>query len=211
MADEYVTYDEIYKSTNNLWNFLFFTGYLKKVGERSEGVHRILELSVPNMELRYVYETKIRCWFEEYIKENGREALFGAVLSGDAETVEYELSALLLEYVSYMHSAERDYHCFISGVLSGLSGYAVTSEGESGDGRCDLVLHSRVSGRDGKAVIFEFKIAEELADLGTVCENALRQIDDKRYAAKWIGNGYRHIIKYGVGFYKKYCKVVKGE
>lgn len=29
-----ITYDEIYESQDNLWNFLFFTGYLKKVSER---------------------------------------------------------------------------------------------------------------------------------------------------------------------------------
>ena len=28
---EDITYDEIYKSMDNLWNFMFFTGYFKKV------------------------------------------------------------------------------------------------------------------------------------------------------------------------------------
>ena len=31
---EDITYDEVYKNMNNLWNFMYFTGYLKKVGER---------------------------------------------------------------------------------------------------------------------------------------------------------------------------------
>jgi hypothetical protein len=110
-----------------------------------------------------------------------------------------------------MHSAERDYHCFISGVLSGLAMYTVTCESESGEGRCDLVLHTRVNGRDSKAVIFEFKVAEETIDLETACQNALKQIEDKKYAAKWVNNGYKQIIKYGIGFHKKYCKVIKGE
>jgi hypothetical protein len=209
-VDEYVTYGEIYKSANNLWNFLFFTGYLKKTGIRNEGVYRILELSIPNMELQYIYETKIRSRFEEYIKENNREAFFNAILSGDAEDVEHELSTLLLEYISYMHGAESNYHCFVSGVLSGLAGYAVTSESESGDGRGDLVLHSLVNGRDSKAVIFEFKVAEERGNLKAECEKALKQMEDKKYAAKWESYGYKSIIKYGIGFYKKCCKVIKG-
>ena len=30
---EDITYEDIHCSQDNLWNFLFFTGYLKKVGE----------------------------------------------------------------------------------------------------------------------------------------------------------------------------------
>jgi hypothetical protein len=211
-VDEYVTYGELYKNANNLWAFLLFTGYLKKTGDGSvnENGELTVDLSIPNMELKYVFVTKIREWFEDYIKTKDRKAFFDAILNGDAETVEHELSLLLLEYVSYMHSAERDYQCFIGGVLSGLAMYTVTSEGESGEGRCDLVLHTRVSGKDSKAVIFEFKLAEERLDLGTASEKALKQIEEKKYAARWVSYGYKHIIKYGVGFYKKYCKVIKG-
>jgi hypothetical protein len=212
-VDEYVTYGELYKNAGNLWAFLLFTGYLKKAGDGHVGENGELtvDLSIPNLELKYVFVTKVREWFEDYIKTKDREALFTAVLNGDAETVEHELSLLLMEYVSYMHSAERDYHCFVSGVLSGLTGYTVTSENESGEGRCDLVLHTRVSGKDSKAMIFEFKLAEERRDLGMVCEKAMKQIEAQKYAAKWVSYGYKHIIKYGVGFHKKYCKVIKGE
>ena len=34
---EDITYDEVYKTEDNLWNFLFFTGYLKKLSERFDG------------------------------------------------------------------------------------------------------------------------------------------------------------------------------
>ena len=30
---EDITYDEVYKSMDHLWNFMFFTGYFRKVGE----------------------------------------------------------------------------------------------------------------------------------------------------------------------------------
>jgi hypothetical protein len=213
VIDEYVTYDNIFETADNLWNFLLFTGYLKKTGDGrlNENGERIVDLSIPNMELKYIFTNKIRKWFEEYIKKNKREALFNAVLNGDAETVESELSMLLVEYISYMHNAESNYHCFVSGVLSGLAGYTVTTEGESGDGRCDLVLHGLVNGRDSKAVIFEFKAVEEAIDMEAACKKALKQIEDKKYASKWAYNGYKHIIKYGIGFHKKHCRVIKGE
>ena len=33
---EDITYDEIYDTMDNLWNFMFFTGYFKKVNERMD-------------------------------------------------------------------------------------------------------------------------------------------------------------------------------
>jgi hypothetical protein len=108
-----------------------------------------------------------------------------------------------------MDSAESFYHGVLLGVLSRIDGYRLESNTESGDGRCDLALCG--AGENQKAVIFEFKLAKEPAELGTVCENALKQLEAKKYAAKWVGIGYKHIIKYGVGFCKKYCKVMKGE
>lgn len=38
---EDITYGDIYDSQDNLWNFLFFTGYLKKCGERQGGKNSI--------------------------------------------------------------------------------------------------------------------------------------------------------------------------
>ena len=45
---EDITYDEVYKTEDNLWNFLFFTGYLKKLSERFDGEMVYLTLAVPN-------------------------------------------------------------------------------------------------------------------------------------------------------------------
>ena len=37
---EEITYDDIHESEDNLWNFLFFTGYMRRVSERTEGENR---------------------------------------------------------------------------------------------------------------------------------------------------------------------------
>ncbi|MBR1744162.1 MAG: AAA family ATPase, partial [Lachnospiraceae bacterium] len=41
---EDITYEDIYESDDNLWNFLYFTGYMKKVSEtsRNEGVYLVM-------------------------------------------------------------------------------------------------------------------------------------------------------------------------
>jgi hypothetical protein len=202
---EDITYDEIEKNANNLWNFLFFTGYLKKVDERLEGVCKVLDLSIPNLELQYIYETKIREWFHERITEKNLDTLYNAILTKDAATFQSELSALLAESISFMDSAENFYHGFMVGILSRLNGYRVKSNRESGNGRSDMVMYAVT--RRGKAVIFELKPAKKYNELSAVCADALKQIEKNKYADYWIEEGYSDIIKYAIGFNKKDCRV----
>mgnify|MGYP006871016792 CR=1 FL=1 len=51
---EDITYGDIHQSQDNLWNFLFFTGYLKKVSERKDaaGLHSFLCAGKGNHEYR---------------------------------------------------------------------------------------------------------------------------------------------------------------
>jgi hypothetical protein len=212
---EDITYKEIDDDVENLWNFLFFTGYLKKQGNGYQSVdgELTLDLSIPNTELRYVYKTKIQEWFKKRMAGKNLDTLLNTILSGDVETFQNELSALLSESISYMDSAENSYHGFmvgVLGILARLNGYLVASNRESGDGRSDLVLY-RTNGKDSIAVIFEFKVAKEFNMLPMACEKALKQIEDKNYAADWDKEGYKNIIKYGIGFYKKRCEVRKCE
>jgi hypothetical protein len=206
---EDITYDEIDKDAENLWNFLFFTGYLKKVGERLEGVKKELDLSIPNLELYYIYEMKIREWFREHLAEKNLDMFFNAILNVDVETFQCELSTLLAESISFMDSAENFYHGFMAGVLSRLKGYRVKSNRESGDGHSDLVMYSP-SGATGKAVIFELKQSKNFLDLPAACRKALQQIEDRNYAAYWKDEGYANIVKYGIAFYKKSCLIMSG-
>jgi len=183
---------------------------LKKFENLSSGDGELtLELSIPNIELKYIYKTKIQEWFKKRIAGKNLDALHNAVLSGDAETFQSELSALLSESISYMDNAESLYHGVMIGVFARLNGYRLKSNRENGDGRSDLVLYN-ANENGGKAVIFEFKLAPNAKTLAKACEDALKQIEDKNYAAYWDEEGYKNIVKYGIGFYKKRCEVRKG-
>jgi len=207
---EDITYDEIHDNADNLWNFMFFTGYLKKEGESVDHRGRIIiEMKIPNRELEIIFEDKVQEWFKKRIAEKDLRAFFDAILSGDVAVFQRELSILLAESISFMDSAENFYHGFMLGVLSRLDGYRVKSNRESGHGRSDLVLHS-ANGIDDKAVIFELKPAKEFNMLPAVCDDALKQIDHNDYAAEWVNDGYKNIVKYGIGFCKKRCEVRKG-
>jgi len=209
-VNEYVTYGDIYDNADNIWNFLFFTGYLKKVGESVDSIGRIvLEMKIPNKELNIIFEDKVQEWFKKQIAGKNLDALHNAVLNGDVETFQNELSEILSESISYMDSAENIYHGIMIGTLARLNGYRLKSNRESGDGRSDLALYS-ANGKDGKAIIFELKITKELDKLPETCANALKQIEEKNYAAYWDKEGYKNIVKYGIGFYKKRCEIRKG-
>jgi len=208
---EDITYQEIDDDVENLWSFLFFTGYLKKEGDgrQNDNGELILTLSIPNIELKYIYKTKIQEWFKTQIAGKNLDTLRGAVLNGDVETFQNELSAILSESISYMDNSESLYHGLMIGALARLNGYRLKSNRECGNGRSDLVLYT-ANGRDGKAVIFEFKRASNAKTLAKACEDALKQIENNNYAAYWDGGDYKNIIKYGIGFYKKSCEVRKG-
>lgn len=85
---EGITYDNIHQSENNLWNFLFFTGYLKKVEERFEDVTIYLTLAIPNLEVKYIYRNTVLDWFDRRIGTKDFSGFYQALLKKDVETLE---------------------------------------------------------------------------------------------------------------------------
>lgn len=204
---EDITYEDIDKSQDNLWNFLFFTGYLKKTKEvlREETIY--LTMKIPNMEVRYIFRNSIQDWFRQHLEKTDLSVLYTAVLEGDCETFANEVTEQLLECISYNDYKEAYYHGFLCGLLKGCKGYRVISNRESGNGRYDIVM-CYPSAR-GKAMIMEIKMAETFAGLEAGCDRALKQIEEQKYDAELLADGYRDIKKYGICFYKKECMVKK--
>lgn len=205
---EDITYEDIHKTQDNLWNFLFFTGYLKKIEERREERNIYLTMALPNEEIAYIYENTILEWFNRKLKSTDLNKLHKAVLEGDCETFENEVSELLLETISFYDYAENYYHGFLCGLLKGCNHYTVISNRESGNGRPDI-LFKHLSVR-GQAVIMEIKVVKDFDRMETGCDEALKQIEELNYAAVLHKEGYRNIRKYGVCFYRKECMVKEG-
>lgn len=57
-----LTYRDMDTKFDNLWSFLYMTGYLTQQGEDENG---LTELIIPNREIRWIYAEQIRDWFEE--------------------------------------------------------------------------------------------------------------------------------------------------
>lgn len=63
-----ITYEDIHSTQDNLWNFLFLTGYLKAVRTTFDGLRAYMVMAIPNKEVRYIYENHLMEWLGRRIK-----------------------------------------------------------------------------------------------------------------------------------------------
>ena len=209
---EDITYGDIYQTQDNLWNFLFFTGYLKKISERKDesGETLYLSMAIPNTEIKTIYKNSIAYWFEQRIKQTDRSPLVRALETGDCEAAEDFINRQLVDTISYYDYAENFYHGFMAGLFVNIGGYLVRSNRESGNGRPDIVMQT-VQIRKGRVIILELKIAGSIAEMEAACDRALAQIEAQHYAEPFITEGYPEVKKYALSFCKKECMVKKAE
>ena len=165
---ETVTYGDLTENNENIWSFLFFTGYLKikeivKTGEVI-GEPTIYSLVIPNLEIKSCYTDIIIQYFEIYKKAINKDNLYKALLGRNAQDFAEQITDLLRKTISYYDSTESFYNGLISGLLSGNVYYKVESNRETGDERSDLVLYQQDVAQN--AVILEFKVCgkNETAD-----------------------------------------------
>lgn len=202
---EDITYDDMNSTQDNLWNFLFFTGYLKKISERQEGETIYMEMAIPNSEVRYVYKNAVLRWFEERTEKKELKPLYESLLNGKADELAEILSENLMETISFYDYQESYYHGFLAGMLKNIGNYIVQSNRESGNGRPDILV--RYPSVRGKAVIIEIKVSKTYQGLEEKCDEALNQIEEQKYEEALRQEGYQDILKYGVAFYRKECLV----
>ena len=205
---EDITYGDIHESKDNLWNFLFFTGYLKKVEERREERKIYIKMKIPNEEVAYIYENSVLAWFDRKIKSIDRTPLLTAMEKGDCETFGDILSRQLQDTISFYDYAENYYHGFLTGLLKGLGRYQILSNRESGEGRPDIIM--KAASIRGKAFIIEIKIAKDFRRMEEECEKAVCQAKEQGYRTSLEQEGYQDITVYGICFYRKDCLVAKG-
>ena len=205
---EDITYGDIHQSQDNLWNFLVFTGYLKKTGERKDGNKLYLTMKIPNLEIASIYEDSISYWFDQRMKQTDRSPLLRALEAGDCQAAEDFINRQLMDTISYFDHAESFYHGFMAGLLTNIGGYRVKSNRESGNGRPDIVMTELKF--MGRAIILELKISGTFRGMEKKCEEGLAQIEAGNYAQPLEDDGYQEILKYAVCFFKKGCMVRKG-
>jgi hypothetical protein len=205
-----LTYNELDKTIENIWNVLFFTGYLTIRKSLGEGNY---ELVIPNLEIRDLFVKDIREWFKETSHNDTAtiEAFCQAFPKGDASQIETQMNTYLWNSISIRDTAVRSnykenfYHGMLLGILQYESSWLVKSNLESGEGYGDILIETPES----IGVIVELKYAKD-NNLKAHAEEALSQIEGKQYEARLYDDGMEKIVRIGIAFYKKKCKVAVG-
>lgn len=202
---EDITYGEIYDSSDNLWNFMYFTGYLRRMSEWMDGVSIYAELAIPNKEVQYIFEQKVQNWFRDRMKGRDMASFYTAFVNKDCAALEEEINDIFEETISYMDQNEYYYHGMVAGLLTGIKGFGIRSNREGGKGRSDLFV--KPVRRSREAFVIEFKVADDIDGMEAKADEALQQIAEKKYDTELRNDGYKYVSCYGIAFCGKECVV----
>ncbi|MCR5814003.1 MAG: ATP-binding protein [Desulfovibrio sp.] len=198
--EEDMTYDMVYKKDRSLWTMMYLTGYLTKAARQPDDGDTTLV--IPNKEVREIFINKVSSWFEDTLDIHALQPFIDAFWNGDADKVQKMLKQALYGTISYYDSVESFYHGFLAGLLRG-AGADIRSNRENGLGRTDITMED---GLNNRAVIIEVKRAGHYDDLDKAADEALAQIEEKKYAAD-LPPQIKTVINYGISFWKKECAV----
>lgn len=203
-----LTYRDVEESIDNIWSVLYSTGYLTQRG-RLPG--RQMELALPNREVRELFIDLVKDWFEEItLADSARINRFCAAFpSGDVSVIQEMLHDYLWDSISVRDTAVRSnmkenfYHGMVLGLLRSQGNWLIQSNAETGEGYSDI----SVCTQERTGIVIELKYADD-GRLETACAEALRQIEDRKYAEGLKRRGMKKIIKYGMAFCEKECMVL---
>ena len=205
-----LTYHELDSSIDNLWSVLFTTGYLTKTGRAINGVYKLV---IPNREVREVFILQIQEWFRKRMADDEKpmREFCRAFLKGEPERIEKRLNIILNRMISVLDAKAPDdkkenfYHGLLLGLLRSEMNWLILSNAESGDGFSDILIEPE---DPDAGIVIEVKYASSVAGLEKACEEALRQIREKRYDERLRNDGRTDVLTYGIAFCRKRCKVV---
>ena len=203
-----LTYREVEDSIDNIWSVLYSTGYLTC---RRRMPRKKMELTLPNREVRELFIELVKDWFEETTQaDSGRINRFCAAFSaGDTDTIQDMLNDYLWDSISVRDTAvrinmkENFYHGMLLGLLKNQDSWLVKSNAETGEGYSDISIQTP----ERTGIVIELKYADD-GNLEKACGEALKQIEEKKYAEGLKHRGAKKIIKYGIAFFEKECMVM---
>ena len=203
MINEQLTHSEIDENLENIWSLLYMTGYLTVARKPSGGRY---ELRIPNREVREIFKRQVLSWFTERARAATEKlaGLYEAFEKGDAEAIEKLLNRQLITTVSFYDAYESFYHGFLLALLSTCVDWCVSSNAETGRGRSDIT----VVRRDRElGFVIEIKEVRTRAKLDEACAAAMKQAENRDYAAVMLRYGVETVFTYGIAFCDKRCRV----
>ena len=205
-----LTYRDIDESDENLWSFLYATGYLTgtQVGQADAD---LFQLWIPNGEIRKLFADLVEEWFQETARaDSARINRFCATFpAAEVAAIQEMLQDYLWDSISVRDTAVRKnqkenfYHGMLLGLLRSQGNWLVKSNAEMGEGYSDITVQTP----DRIGIVIELKYAED-GNLESSCKAALAQIEDRKYGEGLKRRGVKKLLKYGIAFYEKECLVV---
>ena len=206
------TIKSLLSNDDEIWQLFLYSGYLTKAKEQIEidetlEYTNIYNLKIPNKEIRkYFGNMFLNRFFGTELKTS---ILIKALESGDIKKFEKTLGEIMVNMLSHFDldsEMEKIYQVFMIGLVGFLMGkYEIISNNESGYGRYDLAMIPIKSNE--KAYLMEFKISKTEKGVTLKAEEALKQIDEKKYDMRLKARGIKNILKIGIAFYGKKVKV----
>ena len=206
------TIKSLLSNDDEIWQLFLYSGYLTKAKEQIEidetlEYTNIYNLKIPNKEIRkYFGNMFLNRFFGTELKTS---ILIKALESGDIKKFEKTLGEIMVNMLSHFDldsEMEKIYQVFMIGLVGFLMGkYEIISNNESGYGRYDLAMIPIKSNE--KAYLMEFKISKTEKSMTLKAEEALKQIDEKKYDTRLKARGIKKILKIGIAFYGKKVKV----
>ncbi|MEZ5451231.1 MAG: ATP-binding protein [Thiothrix sp.] len=189
---------------------LFQAGYLTIRKEESLfGGAPLYHLGYPNKEVRYsLNEYLLEYYLTDQIQE--RHSVYQAFMKNDFAALQQRFTALFASIANdnYRKNPIAEYEGYYAAVMYAYLcslGIDAIAEDTSSRGRIDLTLRFKLPSGQKQVYIFEFKVIDGEEGDGS----ALRQLQDKQYAAKYadgenriflIGMEFSRVVRNIVGF-----------
>lgn len=210
--DQNVVYRSLTEDPANIYSLLLVAGYLKVTKKDLQGDGSYLcKVSIPNREIAAVYKSEILSHLLQIgaIARTTANKIAESLYANDYKKLQVAIAEYMDKTISFYDAgAEGFYHGLVLGLIALMDNqYRIQSNRESGDGRYDIGLIPRTNCYPGILIELKWKRRLEAEALDALAEEALDQIDQKRYDSELKAVGIKDIMKFGIAFSGKRVRI----